>query len=163
MDFQLINLTSGLVASYSAGEIIKCNRFSERFGLTLTPAQAIELVETRALSLRDTGRLEFGGGVIQKIIFEFCDSPFISMYNYEQTLHDLIEIFYHFKNESLDLISDDDLLKFMKTAFDGVCQGSLELLAGRELDRLAMNLRAGLPADYNEDGEDDEHDEGDME
>lgn len=54
------------------------------------------------------------------------------MYNYVETLHELIEIFYFYKNETLDLISDDELIKFMKNSFDGKCQGSLELLSGRE-------------------------------
>ncbi|WP_309446508.1 DUF6323 family protein [Desulfosporosinus nitroreducens] len=35
----------------------------------------IELVETRTFSLKSNGRIEFGGGVIDKIIKEFCDSP----------------------------------------------------------------------------------------
>jgi hypothetical protein len=50
----------------------------------------------------------------------------------------------------------------MKTAFDGVCQGSLDLLSGRELYYLARNLRFGLPTDYSEYDsleEDDEYDE----
>jgi hypothetical protein len=162
MSFELIPFASGLIQKQAVGEVLKCNEYSERFGLVLTQAQAIELVETRSTSLRDNGRIEFGGGVIDKIIKEFCDSPYIYMQNYAQTLHELIETFYYFKNETLDLISDDDLIKFMKSAFDGVCQGSIDLLSGRELYRLAKNLRFGLPADYyeysyNEDeGEDDE-------
>jgi hypothetical protein len=162
MNFQLTSFSNGLIQNHSAAEIINCNRFTERFGLTLTHAQAIELVETRTLSLQDNRRIEFGGGVIEKIIWAFCDSPFISTYNYTQTLHDLIELFYYFKNESLDLISDDELITAMKTSFNGVCQGSVELLAGRELDRLAKNLRFGLPVDYNEDETDiDEDDDED--
>jgi hypothetical protein len=46
----------------------------------------------------------------------------------------------------------------MKAAFDGVCHGSLDLLTGRELERMAKNLRFGLPADY--DGEYEEDDDG---
>ena len=143
-------------------EVVQCNDYTERFGLTLTQAQAIELVETRSFALRDNGRIEFGGGVIDKIIKEFCDSPYLSMHNYTGTLHELIEIFYYYKNETMDLISDDDLIKFMKSSFDGVCQGSLDLLSGRELYRLAKNLRFGLGADnfenrFLEDEEDDEY------
>ena len=161
MGFELIPFASGFIQKQAVGEVIKCNDYTERFGLVLTQAQAIELVETRSLSLRDTGRIEFGGGVIDKIIKEFCDSPYLSMHNYAQTLHELIETFYYYKNETMDLISDEDLIKFMKSAFDGVCQGSLDLLSGRELYRLAKNLRFGLPADYTEDSlsEDDEEDE----
>lgn len=162
MGFEIIPFASGLIQKQAIGEVIKCNDYTEQFGLLLTQAQAIELVETRSLSLRDNGRIEFGGGVIDKIIKEFCDSPYISMQNYAATLHELIETFYYYKNETLDLISDDDLMKFMKSAFDGVCQGSIDLLSGRELYQLARNLRFGLPTDYSEDnflddkGDDDE-------
>ncbi len=38
----------------------------------------------------------------------------------------------------------------MKEAFDGVCQGSLELLADRELYWIARNLRYGYDVDYRE-------------
>ena len=51
-----------------------------------------EIVETRTVSLKSNGRIEFGGGVVEKIIKEFCDSPYISMHNYVETLHELIEI-----------------------------------------------------------------------
>ena len=158
MDFELIPFASGFIQRQAVDEVMRCNDDTERFGLALTRAQAVDLVETRSLSLRENGRIEFGGGVIDKIIWEFCDSPYISRQNYAQTLHELIEIFYYHKNETLDLISDDDLIRFMKSAFDGVCQGSLELLSGRELYRLARNLRLGLPVD--DSGEDFSEDEG---
>lgn len=140
-------------------EIYKCNDYTFRFGLTLSPMDAIELVKTRALSLKSYGRIEFGGGVIDKIIREFCDSPYISMHNYVETLHDLTEIFYFYKNETLDLISDDELVKFMKNSFNGKCQGSLELLSGRELNKMAHNLRYGYAPDYSEDNECEGEDE----
>ncbi len=158
MGFELISFSSGLVQKQAVNEILNCNKLTERFGLVLTQAQAVELVETRSIALRDNGRIEFGGGVIEKLIKEFCNSPYISKYDYEQTLHALIEMFYYYKNETMDLISDEDLIKFMGVSFNGICQGSLELLSGRELDRLAHNLRYGLPADYLESDEDDEED-----
>lgn len=148
MSFELIPFASGLIEKQAAAEIIKCNDFTGEYGLALTRAQAVELVETRSTALRNNGRIEFGGGVIDKIIRAFCDSPYISMHNYPETMHDLVEMFYYYKNETLDLISDDSLISFMKSSFDGVCQGSLELLSGRELDRLAKNIRFGMSADY---------------
>jgi len=162
LSFELIPFTSGFIQKQAVSEVIKCNDYTARYGLILTPAQALELVETRSIALSENGRIEFGGGVIDKIIKEFCDSPYISMHNYTQTIHELLEIFYYYKNETLDLISDDDLIKHMKIAFDGICQGSLDLLSGRELDRIARNLRSGYRYDYSEDdlwedeeGEDD--------
>lgn len=159
MEFGLISFSSGLIQKQAAQQIIKCNDFTKNFGLRLTAEQAAELVETRSLSLSANGRIEFGGGVIDKIIREFCDSPYLRAANYAQTLHELIEIFYYYKNETLDLISDDDLIKFMKTAYDGVCAGSLELLSHKELYQLARELRFGAAFDSVENNLDDEDDD----
>lgn len=147
MNFELIPFTSGLIQQQTVGELLKQNVFTARYGLQLTKAQAAELVETRTHALSQTGRIEFGGGVLEKLVEKFCDSPFLHTRNYPKTLHELTEIFYYYKNETLDLISDDDLLDFMKDSYDGVCQGSLELLSDRELYRLARNLRFGEPMD----------------
>lgn len=151
MAFELSLFGGALVEKQAVNEVMKCNDLTVKFGLVLTEAQALALVETRSLALKENGRIEFGGGVIDKIINKFCDSPYLSMHNYEETLHDLLETFYYYKNETLDLMSDDDLIQYMKNAFDGICQGSLELLAGRELYKLARNLRYGYAPDYSDD------------
>lgn len=159
MAFELINISTSIIQKQAVTEIIKCNDFTVNYGLILTHEQAVELVETRSYALKVNGRIEFGGGVIDKIIKEFCDSPYISKHNYAETLHELVEMFYYYKNETLDLISDDDLIKFMEKAFDGACQGSLELLSGRELAKMAQNVRYGYAPDYTEDDDIDEEDE----
>jgi len=159
LSFEIMNVFSSLIQKQAVDKIVKCNDFTFRFGLTLSCQDAIELVETRTVSLKSNGRIEFGGGVVEKIIKEFCDSPYISMHNYVDTLHELIEIFYFYKNETLDLISDDELIKFMENSFDGKCQGSLALLSGRELEKMARNVRYGYAPDYSEDNEYDEEDE----
>ena len=128
-------------------EIIKINEITSRYGLTLSPAEALELVQTRAEALKNNGRIEFGGGIINKLIMKFCNSPFLSQFNYAATLNELIETFYYFKNETLDEISDDELLLLMKKYFDHSCQGSIELLQHRELETLARNMRYGV-SDY---------------
>ena len=163
MEFSLIPFASSAIQKQAIDEVLKCNDYTRRFGIILTPAQAAELVETRFLALTSNGRVEFGGGAIDKIIKAFCDSLYISKRNYTQTLHELIEIFYYAKNDTCDLIGDDDLIKFMEKAFDGVCQGSLDLLEGRELFRLSNNLRQGLPPDYSEDEFSEEEMEGEDE
>lgn len=151
-----------LIQKQAVNEVMKYNDLTIKYGLVLTEQQAIALVETRSLSLKETGRIEFGSGIIDKLIFEFCDSPYLGMYNYEEVLHELIEIFYYYKNETLDLMSDDELIQYMKKSFDGICQGSLDLLSGRELDRLARNLRYGYPADSSTDEAvlDEEYEDG---
>jgi hypothetical protein len=155
-----MNFNNSLMQKLAVNEIIKCNEFTTKHFLVLTIAQATELLETSTYSLKENKRVEFGSGLIEKIIKEFCDSPYISMENYAETLHELIEIFYYYKNETLDLISDDDLIKFMHKAFDGICQGSLELLYGRELEKTAHNLRYGHAYDYSEE-DNSKEEEGD--
>ena len=151
MPFEIMSISPGLIQKQAVAELEKCNDFTAQFGLTLSQCEVVELIETRTLALKSNGRIEFGGGVIEKIIREFCTSPYLSMHNYAESLHDLTDMFYYFKNKTLDLMSDDDLIKFMKKRFDGICQGSLELLSGRELANMARNIRFGYAPEYSED------------
>ncbi|MDD3410985.1 MAG: DUF6323 family protein [Eubacteriales bacterium] len=136
---------------------LACNELSERYGLRLTEAQAHMLALGREKALRDTGRVEFGPGVLPRLIYAFCDSPYLTRENYAQTLAELQDSFYYFKNESEERISDDELIDLMKEAFDGFGQGALESIA--TLDELCRAARNGEPMRANpwrradEDGE----------
>lgn len=127
----------------AVAQIVKCNEKTASYGLTLTHQEALELVQTRQEALSNNGRIEFGGGIIDKLIFEFCDSSFLYRQNYAQTLHELLETFYYFKNESLDLLGDDELLALMKEQFENACKGSVALLQNRDLEAIAHNIRYG--------------------
>ena len=140
----MITETNAAVSLQREAEtILACNEQTAAAGLTLTPAQAAALAQTRAESLRRTGRVEFGGGITQALIRAFCDSPYLTRENYAGTLGELTEIFYAFKNETLDAVTDAELLEKMRALFDGPCGGSTELLAGRELPDFARKVRAG--------------------
>lgn len=128
-------------------ELLNCNEMTSRYGLTLSAQQIQNLVERRIQALKDTGRIEFDQGVLKKIITEFCDSPYITQDNYEETIIELQDSFYYFKNESIDLVSDDELISNMKHYFDGVCQGSLECLSGTSLEELCRAVRSGYEPD----------------
>lgn len=156
MDFELVPLTAGLMQAQMAEEICRCNEYTTRFGLALTPAQATALAQCGAQSLLDNGRIEFGSGIAAKLIRVFCDSPYLSAQSYTETLQALVELFYYYKNETLDRVTDDELIAYMKAAFDGECQGSLELLEHNALERLAENLQFGRPIHFREQAEDEE-------
>lgn len=96
-----------------------------------------ELTESRAEVLRAAGRIEFGGGILPKLIRAICDSPFIEQENYADVLAELQEIFYHFKNETCDRLTDDELIELMVRVFNGRAQGSAEYLAGLTAEALA--------------------------
>ena len=140
------------------GNIKKCNEYTKQYGLVLSDNQVSSLLERRKESLKETGRIELRVGIIDKLIKEFCDSPYINQENYAETLYELIEIFYEYKNETMDLITDDELIKFMKKSFDGICQGDLEYLSGTVMYRMIENLLSGKPIDYIKEGEDYEWD-----
>lgn len=134
--------------------IKKCNEYTSQYGLALSDNQINNLLERRKETLKEAGRIEFREGIIDKLIKEFCDSPYINQENYAETLYELVEIFYEYKNETMDLISDDELIGFMKKSFDGICQGDLEYLSGTVMYRMRENLLNGKPIDYIEEGED---------
>ena len=133
--------------------IKKCNEYTNKYGLILSDNQISNLLEKRKETLKETGRIEFREGIIDKLIKEFCDSPYINQENYTETLYELIEMFYEYKNETKDLITDDELIEFMKKSFDGICQGDLEYLSGTVMYRMRENLLSGKPIDYIEEGE----------
>lgn len=126
----------------AAKEEIRCcadlNRF---YGLALTEGDIAELVELRAQALKSTCRVEFGGGILPKLIRAFCKSPYVDPYNYASTLGDLQEAFYYFKSESEDRFSDDELIEFMEKVFNGSAHGSTEVLATISLEQLCRWAR----------------------
>lgn len=144
MDNKLISLNNTLTNKNIYNEIISCNEKTHEYGLKLSDNDVKELLNTRQIALKKCGRIEFNGEIIDKIILNFCDSPYISQYNYGETINELVEIFYEYKNETLDVISDDELIGIMKENFDNICQGSIELLEGKILYKIAENVRNGV-------------------
>lgn len=135
-------------------EIRCCDELNALYGLVLTEADIAELVTLRGEALRATGRIEFGGGILPKLIRAFCSSPYIDRQNYAATLGELQDAFYYFKNESNDLFSDDDLIDFMVNSFNGRAEGNAELLTSISLEQLCRWAR--------EDGSDRYADEEDF-
>ncbi|MGG7212720.1 DUF6323 family protein [Clostridium nigeriense] len=127
-----------------AMEIKKCNEMTMKYGVTLSDTQIESLINKRFESLKNTGRVEFGDGILKELIEAFCDSPYIIQETYEETLEELQEIFYFFKGEAMEQIADDELIEFMKRCFNEECQGSIEYLSGTNLEELCRNTRYGL-------------------
>ncbi|WP_312695405.1 DUF6323 family protein [Caproiciproducens sp.] len=144
-------------------QILSLNEKTEQFSLILSAADVSALVQTRAEALSANGRIEIGSATIGRLIEAFSGSAYISQHNYAATLHELIDLFYYYKNETLDLISDNELIAFMKDSFENRCGGSLELLAGRDLQKLAENLRFGRKDYTNMNPEPEEPDEDELE
>lgn len=145
--------SEALIKTHSTMELLSCNDATRQYQLQLTKEDAELLVDTRNDALKTTDRLELGGGIIKKLILSFKDSPYISQYNYATTISELIETFYYYKNEMLDEMSDDDLIDLMKQLFDQRCHGCMELLQGRDLDKIARDIRYDLKPSLEEEEE----------
>jgi len=129
-------------------EIRCCNELNQLYGLTLTETDITELVELRGQALQNTGRVEFGGGILPKLIRAFCKSPYVDAYTYAATLGELQDAFYYFKNESEDRFSDEDLIEFMEKVFNGPAHGSTEVLTTISLEELCRWARQGFDDRY---------------
>ncbi len=134
--------------SAAKDEIRCCNELNQIYGLTLTEADITELVELRGQALKSTGRVEFGGGILPKLIRAFCKSPYVDPYNYASTLGYLQDAFYYFKNESEDRFSDDDLIEFMEKVFNGQTHGSTDVLTTISLEQLCRWARNDFDDKY---------------
>lgn len=133
-------------------KVIETNQVTEKFGLVLEKQDAELILTERNNVLREQKRVEFGESIVPKIIYEFCDSDYISQSNYVDTILRLQEIFYLFKNEMQDEITDSELLHFMKEQFETVCFGDLDYLSGTCLANFAQAVRAGYRGYQGTDG-----------
>ncbi len=124
-------------------KVMQTNQYTKQYGLTLSRQDGELLVQERKNSLQEHKRIEFGEGILPKLIFRFCDSPYLFQENYVETMIRLQETFYLFKNESMDQLTDDELLEFMKEQFDAVCFGDLDYLEGTCLSIFSEAVRAG--------------------
>ncbi len=133
-------------------EVIQTNKITQNFGLVLTEQDSELILKERSNALREQRRVEFGAGITSKIIYEFCDSDFINQDNYVDTIIRLHDIFYLYKNEMQDEITDDELLHLMKEQFENLCYGDLDYLETTCLSNFAQAVRAGYDGYKGSDG-----------
>lgn len=133
-------------------KVIDTNQITARFGLALSEQDAKLILEERKKALLEQRRIEFGEGIVPKIIYEFCDSDYIDQSNYVNTMIRLQEIFYLYKNEMQDEITDDELLHLMKEQFELLCFGDLDYLEGTCLASFSQAIRAGYHGYKSSDG-----------
>ena len=145
---------ANLMIEEAKREIRVCEGISEKYGLSLSEHEITELVECRQEALLASGRIEFAGGIIPKLIYAFCDSPYMEQSNYANTLAELQEAFYYYKTDAMERFSDDELIEFMVKVFNGRAQGSTEYLMGTSLEALCRYAREEFdPCDADQSGD----------
>lgn len=135
-------------------ELAQCNKITERCGLSLSEQQMENIALRRIDALQATGRVEFGESVLRKLIYAFCDSPYIRQAEYADTLAGLLDLFYYFKGECMEELTDDELIEAMRLIFDEAASGSLSFLANLDREIMEEVARTGsLDGTPLEDGE----------
>lgn len=109
-----------------------CASTLSKYGRALSPADTAMLVRRQTEALRETGRVDFGGGILGPLALAFCDSPYIQPADWPDTLAELTALFYALKNETCDRLGDDALIAAMAARFNGEAGGSLDALASTE-------------------------------
>ncbi len=143
MDHNLFEIMLAQQQKQELTRVLECNKKTEQFGLVLSEEEAKSLIISRKTALADSQRVEFAEGILPKLIYCFCDSQYINQDNYGDTLDQLQDLFYQYKNETQDELSDDELLEFMRKQFDEVCYGDLDYLANTCLERFSRAVRSG--------------------
>lgn len=151
MKDKLIDMLMAAGQKSELQKVLTCNEKTKKFGLSLTEEDAGMLLQCRKDVLKNQRRVEFGEGILPEVIQTFCDSQYIYQDNYAETLAQLQDIFYLYKNEAEDNLTDDELLTVMKELFEGICYGSVEYLQETCLERFARAIRAGYRG-YEENG-----------
>ncbi|MFA5658166.1 MAG: DUF6323 family protein [Oscillospiraceae bacterium] len=139
-------------------ELFNTNEKSSQYGLILTEKDAEMLVKAGKEAISTQDRVEFGKSITIKIIEKFMKSTYISQSDYADSIACLIDIFYEAKEESLDILTDDEVIDIMYNFFERESGGSLEILHGRDMDYLCRKIRNtanGIADDDNHEPEED--------
>lgn len=91
-------------------ELLKINDESSAYGLILTPQDVEEIIKSRGYSLKNYGRIDLNMDVTKKLINKIYTSQYTDKNDYVEIINDLQDIFYYLKNETLDEISDNEII-----------------------------------------------------
>ena len=108
-------------------EILNLNEESQIYGLTLNQEDVKEIINSRDNTLKNYGRIELDIGVTKMIIENLYKSQYIDKDDYVYLINDLHEIFYYLKNETLDKISDVEIIEIIDEFYNN-CSGRIDIL-----------------------------------
>ena len=123
----------------TVGALEALDRRMAPLGLRLTQEECLALAEGRERALTDTGREEFGEGILPALAEALADSPYLHPADWAETLMEGQLLFYHWKAEAGDLVPDRALLRFLRKAFDDA-RGAMAYLEGFSLKELRRRM-----------------------
>ena len=108
-------------------EILELNEKSKIYGLTLNKEDVKKIITSRNNTLKSYGRIELDINVTKKIIEVLYESQYTDKDDYVELINDLQEIFYYLKNETLDQISDVEIIEIIDDIYNK-CSGRIDIV-----------------------------------
>ena len=114
------------------------------FGMRLSKNRKSDFIaEAEEIAVAEQQRVEIGTGAAALITEKFIRSAYVTQESFAETIAALVDIFYEAKEESFDMLSDDEIADIMFYFFEHVSEGSTELLQGRDMEEFCRSIRNG--------------------
>ncbi len=113
---------------YISKELLALNDTIRENGIVLSSADCKGIAQFRSEALAENERVEVGVGAVKRIIEEFSDSGYVNQQNFRAVVEGLLECFYTIKTETNDLVSDDEVMEFLKYLFETDAGGDINKL-----------------------------------
>ena len=123
-------------------EILDLNEKSQVYGLTLNKEDVKEIINSRYNTLKSYGRIELDIGITKMIIENLYKSQYTDKDDYVYAINDLHEVFYYLKNETLDQISDIEIIDIIDEAYNN-CSGRVDIVQ-EKCEEFAKSYRLKL-------------------
>ena len=114
-------------------------KINKTYNLNLTNTQIKDLIENKNKTLKEMGLIEVGETILKKIMLTFIDSPYFEKEEYVETIEELTNIFYTYRNE-IKQLTDEEIINYLKENYNETYNGSLELLETLGLEKLKNEL-----------------------
>jgi len=108
-------------------ELLELNENSRSYGLTLNKEDIKEIINSRNNTLKSYGRIELDINVTKSIIENLYKSQYTDRDDYVELINDLQEVFYYLKNETLDQISDIEIIDIIDEIYNN-CSGRIDIV-----------------------------------
>ena len=123
-------------------EILDLNEKSQIYGLTLNKEDVKEIINSRDNTLKSDGRIELDIGITKMIIENLYKSQYTDKDDYVYAINDLHEVFYYLKNETLDQISDIEIIYIIDEVYNN-CSGRIDIVQ-EKCEEFAKSYRWNL-------------------
>ena len=123
-------------------EILNLNEKSQMYGLSLNKEDVKEIINSRDNTLKSYGRIELDISITKMIIENLYKSQYTDKDDYVYVINDLHEVFYYLKNETLDQISDIEIIEIIDEIYNN-CSGRIDIVQ-EKCEEFAKNYRWGI-------------------